>query len=104
MGYQDFPSQNFRFTVSKNFVGEHFGAMFEKNSGSDKIYGYEGGYQDFRPETYFSQCRKLSQRNTSVLCFRKNPVVQEIMDKRGRGYQDFPLEKLCLTMPKSFVG
>ena len=38
-GYQDIPSQNFPFTVPKNFVGEHFCDLFEKNSGREKLFG-----------------------------------------------------------------
>ena len=39
MGYQDFPSEFLCVTVPKKFVGEHFCAVFEKNSGSEKLYG-----------------------------------------------------------------
>ena len=39
MGYQDFPSEILCLTVPKKFVGEQFCAVFEKNSGSEKLYG-----------------------------------------------------------------
>ena len=39
MGYQDFLSENLCLTVPKKFVGEQFCAVFEKNSGSEKLYG-----------------------------------------------------------------
>ena len=35
----DFPSKNFCLTVPKHFVEEPFSAMFQKTSGSEKIYG-----------------------------------------------------------------
>ena len=35
----DFPSKTFCLTVPKNFVGEPFSAVFQKISGSEKIYG-----------------------------------------------------------------
>ena len=37
--YQDFPSNIFCLRLPKNSVGEHFCAVFEKNSGSEKLYG-----------------------------------------------------------------
>ena len=38
-GSQDFPSEKFCFTMPNFFVGEHFCAVFEKISGSEKLYG-----------------------------------------------------------------
>ena len=35
----DFPSKMFGLTVPKQFVEEHFCAVFQKNSGSEKVYG-----------------------------------------------------------------
>ena len=35
----DFPSKMFGFTVPKNFVEEPFCAVFQKISGSEKVYG-----------------------------------------------------------------
>ena len=52
---------------------------------------------------FVSQCRKYSQVNPSVLCFRKFPVAKKFMDKRGE-YQDFPSRTFCLTVPKISVG
>ena len=37
-GYQDFQSNFFCLTVPKNFVGESFCAVFQKNSGSEKVF------------------------------------------------------------------
>ena len=37
--YQDFPSNIFCLTVPKNFIGEPFCAVFQKISGSEKVYG-----------------------------------------------------------------
>ena len=39
----DFPSKIFGLTVPKHFVEEPFYAVFQKNSGSEKVYGKEGG-------------------------------------------------------------
>ena len=38
-GYQDFPSKNFGLSMPNSFVGEHFCAVFQKISGSEKGYG-----------------------------------------------------------------
>ena len=38
-GYQDFPSNFFCLTVPKNSLGELFCAVFQKISGSEKVYG-----------------------------------------------------------------
>ena len=37
--YQDFQSKVFCLTVMKNFIGEPFCAVFQKISGSEKVYG-----------------------------------------------------------------
>ena len=37
--YQGFPSNFFCLTVPKNSVGEPFCAVFQKISGSEKVYG-----------------------------------------------------------------
>ena len=37
--YQDFPSKVFCLIVPKNFVEEPFCAVFQKFSGSQKLYG-----------------------------------------------------------------
>ena len=37
--YQDFPSKFICVTVPKNFVEEPFCAVFQKTSGSEKVYG-----------------------------------------------------------------
>ena len=38
-GYQVFLSETFCLTVPKKFVGEHLFPVFEKNPGSEKLYG-----------------------------------------------------------------
>ena len=35
--------------------------------------------------------------------FRKLPVANMNMDKRGRGYEDFPSKVFCLRVPKILV-
>ena len=50
----DFLSKVFCHTVAKNFVEEPFCAVFQKNSGSQTVYGKEGGgeYQEL-PSKFF---------------------------------------------------
>ncbi len=38
-----FLSKKFSVTVPKNFVGQPFCAVFQKFSGSEKVYGEKGG-------------------------------------------------------------
>ena len=38
-----------------------------------------------------------------MLCFRKFPVVEKVMDERG-GYQVFPSKTFGLTVLRIFVG
>ena len=43
----------FCLTVPKNFLGEPFCAVFQKNSGSEKVYGKRGGeFQYFLSEIF----------------------------------------------------
>ena len=60
------------------------------------------GITIFCQNCFVSQCRKISQGNPSVLCFRKFPGAKKFMDKKGE-YQDFPSKIFCLTVPKHFV-
>ena len=41
--YQDLPSKKFSLTVPKNSVGQSFCAVFQKVSGSEKVFGQRGG-------------------------------------------------------------
>ena len=56
-----FSKEIFFLTVPKNFVGEPLCAVFQKISGSEKIYGPEvGNIKIFRRKLFVSQCRKIS--------------------------------------------
>ena len=80
----DFLSKNLCLPVPKNFVGEPFCAVFQKISGSEKVYGWDGGRknQNFRRKFFVSQYRNISYRNPSMLSFRKFPVAKKFIDKR----------------------
>ena len=39
--------QIFCLTVANHFLEQHFCVAFQKIFGSEKVYGQEGGYQDF---------------------------------------------------------
>ena len=84
------------------FVGESFTvAVF---LGTGKVWIRGGGSMNiFRRKCFVSQCRKLSQVNPSVLCFKKFPVAKNL-GIRGGEYQDFPSKVFCLTVPIFFVG
>ena len=41
----------------------------------------------------------------TLLCFKKTLVSKIFKDKgRGREYHNFPSKKVCLTVPKNFIG
>ena len=60
--YQDLPSKNVSLTVPENSVGQSFCAVFQKVSGSEKVFGQRGGgtFKIFRRINFLSQCRKIS--------------------------------------------
>ena len=60
-----------------------------------------GGVKIFRRKFFVSQCHKLSQGSLFVLCFRKLPAAQRIMDKKG-GYHDFPSKSFLNHNPEKF--
>ena len=62
----DFPSKIFFLKVPKNFVGEPFGAVLQKHSGSEKVYGSEGGggVSRFSVENFLSHSGEKLRRGT----------------------------------------
>ena len=58
---QDFPWKFFCLIVPKHFVEEPFSVGFQKNSVSEKVYGYEGGesIKIFFRKYFVSQCRNI---------------------------------------------
>ena len=99
--YQDLPSEIFRFTVPKIFVGENFCAVLRKVSGSEELYVVERrGTKIFCQIIFVSQCRKLSKLNHFVLCFRKLPVSKKILDKSG--VSSFSVRKLLSYRDETF--
>ena len=100
--YQDFLSKNFCLTVPKIFVGEPFSVSLI--SGIEKVYSSENYVTIFLPEFFVSQHRNISQKNPSVLCFRKFLVAKKFMDKSEGEVSRFPSKIFCLTLPKTFVG
>ena len=79
--------------------------MFQKTSGSEKIYGYEGGGSiKISFENFLSHSAEKCRRGTlwffTKLGHRKN------LDERcgGGDFQDFPSKVFCLLVPKNFVG
>ena len=58
-GYVTIFCRYFCLTVPKKLVGEHFCAVFQKISGTEKVWIREGGINIFRRKTFVSQCRKI---------------------------------------------
>ena len=86
-GYHDFLSKFSCLVVPKNFVGEPFSVSLI--SGIERFYASESYVTIFCRNFFVSQCRKISYRNPSDLCFRKCPVAKKFMDKRGGGIKIF---------------
>ena len=72
----------------------------------------KGGIKIFRRSFFVSLCRKLSQGNPFVLCFRKLPVAKKIMDEGGvsrfsigellsHNAELFPGEPFCVVFQKT---
>ena len=91
--------------MPKKFVGENSCAVFQKVSGSEKLYGLKsGGIKIFRRNIFVSQCRKLSQLIPFVLCLRKLPVTKKNMDKSGVSRFSVGNFANFLILPRIFVG
>ena len=62
---RNFPWKNFCLTVQKHFLEEPYSAVFQKNSGSEKVCGKEVGgasVEYFRRKLFVSKCRKKFAR------------------------------------------
>ena len=99
---QNFPSKFFCLKVPKNFAGEP--SSLSLVSGIEKNHASEGYVTILRLKFFVSQCRKISQRNLFVLCFRNLLVAKKFMDKKGGECQSFLSKFFCLKVPKNFIG
>ena len=89
--------------MPKYFVGENLCAVFQKVSVSEKLYALEkGGIKIFR-RVFLSHYAENFRRGTLLCCVSDNFRWRKRLWIRG-GYQDFPSQNFCLTVPKSFVG
>ena len=72
--YQDFPSKFFCLRLPKNFVEEPFCAVFQKFSGSEKVYGAEGmgRVSSFSVENFLSLSAEDFRKGTLVSCVSEN--------------------------------
>ena len=74
-GYQDFRSKFFCLTLPENFVRKPF--CVSKKVLFGKFSRIGGGHHGFAGNFVVSQYQKSSQRNPSVLCFRKFPKAKK---------------------------
>ena len=95
-----FLSKVFGVTVPKNFVGEPFRVSLVL--GIKKVC-LRGLCHVFLYSSFVSQYRKTLQGNPSVLCFRKFPVGNRFMEKKGESTKSFHRKFFDVTMPKNFV-
>ena len=96
----------FCFTVPKHSVKEPFCAVFQKNSGSEKVIGQEGGggregISRLSVENFlFNSTKKFRRGN--FLFFRKIRVSKNFMPKRGTSR--FCIENFLSHSAENFVG
>ena len=69
----------------------------------EKIYASEGDVNLFCRDIVCLTVPKIFLSEFAVLCFRNFPVAKKFVDKR-EGYQDFPFEHFCITVPKTLIG
>ena len=93
--------QKFLLTAPKNFVGQPFSVSLV--SGIETFYASEG-YVTIFQQLFCLAVPKTLQGNPSVLCFRKIPIRDKFMDKKGGGSVKMFRRTLCLTVPKIFVA
>ena len=86
----------------KEVVIEHFCAVVPKISGSEKLYGYKSGCQDFPSKLLSHNAEKFGKR-TLLCCLSENFRYRKSLCIGGGGYQDFPSKNFCLTMPKTLA-
>ena len=93
----------FCLTAPKNFVKEPFCAVFQKISGSEKVYGKEGeGVSRFSVENFLSRSAEKFRRGI-FQCFISF-WYRKMLGIREGEIHDFPSKTFCLTVPKIFVG
>ena len=73
------------------------------NSGIKKFMP-KRGISRFSIENLLSQCRKISRRNASVLCFRNFPVAKKFKNKRGGGVSRACVENFLSHSAEKLVG
>ena len=80
--------------------------MFQKISGSEKLWIREGGNQDLPSKIFrLTKPKIFVGESFSVLLFSGNENVWMRGVVVGGGkYQEFPSKFFCLTVPKIFVG
>ena len=82
----DSPSKIFCLTVPKNFAEEPFCAVFQKTSGSENVYGKEGGEcQNFPLEIF---CLKVP----------KNFVGEPFSLSLNSSFENFYASEGCVTI------
>ena len=99
--------KNFCLTEPKHSVEEPFGAVFQKISGSEKVYLWMGGGRRRREGvSWFSDEIFLSHSAEKFFAvLQKFPVAKKFMDNGGGGdYQDVPSKIFCLIVPEISVG
>ena len=95
----DFLSKVFCLTVPKNFVEEPFCAVFQKISGSEKVYMRGGEYQDFPSKVFCLTVPKIFEwESFSVALISGTEKVW----RRGGGISSFCVENFLSHSAENF--
>ena len=79
--------------------------LFQKISGSEKVYGSEGGGGEvsrFSVENFLSDSAEKLNGGTLLCCFRKFLVAKKLMDQRGGGVSRFSVENFLSRSAEKF--
>ena len=76
-GIKNFRRNFFCLEVLKEFVGEHFCDVFQKNSGSEKLYGYKRGGQDFPSKNFYPTRPKTLAKESFCVVFQKTSGIEK---------------------------
>ena len=80
-------------------LGELFCAVFQKISGSEKVYGWEGGCQKFPLKFFLSQVPKIFVGESFIVSLI--PGIEKLY--ASAGYVTIFSRIFCQTVPKIYV-
>ena len=91
--------------MPKNFVGENFCAVFQKISGSGKLYVIQGGrVSRFSVENFLSHNAEKLRKGILLCCVSEKFPQRKRLWIRKAGIKIFRRKVFCLRLPKVSWG